>query len=106
MPKAEDLNGKQFNFLKVLQLNMINKYQVYQIFKYENSGSFVLVHSSKDINYNDLMPNIKAVLDNYAKTDDIQLKNYLLKSIIEEIIYFKEKGKRNAKFEIDIKLKI
>ena len=59
-----------------------------------------------DINYNDLMPNIKAVLDNYAKTDDIQLKNYLLKSIIEEIIYFKEKGKRNAKFEIDIKLKI
>ena len=49
---AEDNN--KFNFLKVLQLNMINKYQVYQIFKYENSGSFVLVHSSKDINYNDL----------------------------------------------------
>ena len=49
---AKDNN--KFNFLKVLQLNMINKYQVYQIFKYENSGSFVLVHSSKDINYNDL----------------------------------------------------
>ena len=47
-------NNNKFNFLKVLQLNMINKYQVYQIFKYENSGSFVLVHSSKDINYNDL----------------------------------------------------
>ena len=48
------VGNNKFNFLKVLQLNMINKYQVYQIFKYENSGSFVLVHSSKDINYNDL----------------------------------------------------
>ena len=72
------------------------------------SNVLALIENEKhiDINYNDLMPNIKAVLDNYAKTDDIQLKNYLLKSIIEEIIYFKEKGKRNAKFEIDIKLKI
>ena len=59
-----------------------------------------------DINYNDLMPNIKAVLDNYAKTDDVKLKNSLLKTVIDEIIYYKEKNKRNAKFEIDIKLKI
>ena len=35
-----------------------------------------------------------------------KLKNFLLKSVIDEIIYFKEKNKRTAKFEIDIKLKI
>ena len=45
-------------------------------------------------------------LENYKKTDDIKLKNFLLKSVIDEIIYFKEKNKRNAKFELDIKLKI
>ena len=46
------------------------------------------------------------VLENYRKTDDVKLKNFLLKSVIDEIVYFKEKNKRTAKFEIDIKLKI
>lgn len=59
-----------------------------------------------DINYNELVLAIKTVLENYSETDDIQLKNYLLKSVIKEITYYKEKGKRNAKFEVDIKLKI
>ena len=46
------------------------------------------------------------VLENYRNTDDIKLKNFLLKSVIDEIIYYKEKNKRTAKFELDIKLKI
>ena len=49
---------------------------------------------------------LTSVVENYKKTDDIKLKNFLLKSVIDEIIYFKEKDKRNAKFELDIKLKI
>ena len=46
------------------------------------------------------------VLEKYRQIDDIKLKNFLLKSIIDEVVYFKEKGKKNAKFELDIKLKI
>ena len=59
-----------------------------------------------DINYNELVLAIKAVLENYSETDDIQLKNFLLKSVIKEIVYYKKKNKRTAKFEVDIKLKI
>lgn len=61
---------------------------------------------SININYSEIAVSIKMVLENYRKTDDVKLKNFLLKSVIDEIIYFKEKNKRTAKFEIDIKLKI
>lgn len=59
-----------------------------------------------NINYNDLVPNLKTVLENYNRTNDVKLKNFLLKTVIDEIIYYKEKGKRTAKFEIEIKLKV
>lgn len=72
----------------------------------ENIINLIEKEKSIDINYDELMPNIKTVLDNYYKTDDIKLKNFLLKSVIDEIIYYKEKGKKTAKFEIEIKLKI
>ena len=61
---------------------------------------------SINVNYDELSISIKMVLENYRNTDDIKLKNFLLKSIIDEIIYYKEKNKRTAKFELDIKLKI
>lgn len=61
---------------------------------------------SININYSEIAVSIKMVLENYRKTDDVKLKNFLLKSVIDEIVYFKEKNKRTAKFEIDIKLKI
>ena len=61
---------------------------------------------SININYSEISISIKMVLENYRNTDDIKLKNFLLKSVIDEIIYYKEKNKRTAKFEIDIKLKI
>ena len=61
---------------------------------------------SINVNYDELSISIKMVLENYRNTDDIKLKNFLLKSIIDEVIYYKEKNKRTAKFELDIKLKI
>ena len=61
---------------------------------------------SINVNYDELSISIKMVLENYRNTDDIKLKNFLLKSVIDEIIYYKEKNKRTAKFELDIKLKI
>ena len=61
---------------------------------------------SINVNYDELSISIKMVLENYRNTDDIKLKNFLLKSVIDEVIYYKEKNKRTAKFELDIKLKI
>ena len=72
----------------------------------ENTLQLIENEKSINVNYNELALSIKLVLDSYKKTDDIELKNFLLKSVIDEIIYFKEKGKRKAKFELDIKLKI
>lgn len=72
----------------------------------ENTIELIEKENAITVNYNDLIPNLKTVLENYNETDDIKLKNILLKTVIDKIIYFKEKGKRNAKFEIDIKLKI
>lgn len=72
----------------------------------DNILELIKNEKSIDINYTELVPNLKTTLENYTKTDDVQLKNYLLKNIIEEITYYKEKGKKTAKFEIDIKLKI
>lgn len=72
----------------------------------ENTKLLIENEKSISINYDELSFSIKNVLENYRNTNDILLKNHLLKSVIEEVIYFKEKGKRNAKFEIDIKLKI
>ena len=72
----------------------------------ENTIELIEKENTININYNDLIPNLQTVLENYSKTDDVKLKNSLLKTVIDEIIYYKEKNKRNAKFEIDIKLKI
>lgn len=72
----------------------------------DNTKALIDKEKSIDINYSELVKSISNVLDDYRKTDDIQLKNCLLKSIIDEIVYFKEKNKRTAKFEIEIKLKI
>ena len=71
-----------------------------------NTLELIEKEESININYSELAISIKMVLENYRKTDDVKLKNFLLKSVIDEIVYFKEKNKRTAKFEIDIKLKI
>ena len=71
----------------------------------------------KEINNNKIeiikqqIPKLENCINNYYNTNDIQLKNQLLKSIIDKIIYYKEKNASHDKsllyeFTLDIKLKI
>lgn len=71
----------------------------------KNTLKLIDNEKSLNINYRDLATNIERVLNNYYKTEDIIFKNNLLKTLIDEIIYFKEKG-RKSKFEIEIKFKL
>ncbi|MGX4600295.1 recombinase family protein [Faecalimicrobium sp. JNUCC 81] len=57
------------------------------------------------IDIDKIIPMLENVLELYPKTENISEKNKLLKSVIDNIIYYKEKGSRNAIFEMDIKLK-
>ena len=116
--KAVELNEQKNNLHDLLEKGVydvdtyLERTQVLSKKTDENKNAIdstlKLIESEKNINinYNELAISIKLVLENYKKTDDIKLKNFLLKSVIDEIIYFKEKDKRNAKFELDIKLKI
>lgn len=57
------------------------------------------------------IPKLENCLNNYFNTNDVHLKNQLLKSIIDKIIYYKEKNATHDKgllyeFTLDIKLKI
>lgn len=54
----------------------------------------------------DTVVKIKSIIDGYSKTDDIKLKNELLKSIIEKVVYFKEGKKHTKAFEIKVFTKI
>lgn len=65
----------------------------------------IKLENESNISFNDLIPIIENVLENYNTSDDALFKNRLLKTIIENIIYYKEPKKRKAKFEIDVKLK-
>lgn len=76
-----------------------NKSAIYDIkekLKHENEFN---------LSFKELIPTIQNIIDNYHSTDDATFKNRLLKSLIHEVIYYKEPQKRKAKFEIDIKLK-
>lgn len=59
-----------------------------------------------DLNYSELIPRVEKIINSYKNTQNILDKNILLKSVIEEVIYYKEKGIRNGKFELDIKLRL
>lgn len=50
------------------------------------------INELKDLKLDEenFLPNLKHVLDNYSKTDDVVLKNMLLKSVIDKIYYLKE----------------
>lgn len=60
---------------------------------------------SKDIDYKELAENIECAIESYENTDNIELKNKALKTIIKEILYNKEK-KRFAQFTLEVKFKI
>lgn len=65
----------------------------------------IKLEDENTVSFTDLIPIIENVLENYNETDDASFKNKLLKSVIDSITYYKEPGKRKAKFEIDVKLK-
>lgn len=60
---------------------------------------------SKDIDYKELAKNIECAIGDYENTDNIELKNKALKTVIKEILYYKEK-KRFAQFTLEVKFKI
>lgn len=60
---------------------------------------------SKDIDYKELAKNIECAIESYENTDNIELKNKALKTVIKEILYYKEK-KRFAQFTLEVKFKI
>ena len=65
----------------------------------------IKLENESNISLTDLIPMIENILENYDTSDDASFKNKLLKSVIENITYYKEPRKRKAKFEIDVKLK-
>lgn len=60
---------------------------------------------SNVIDIEEIIPKLETLLELYPKTESILEKNRLLKTVIDSITYYKEKNIRNAKFELDIKLK-
>lgn len=63
------------------------------------------VEVSRDIDYKELAQNIECAIESYENTDNIELKNKALKTVIKEILYYKEK-KRFAQFTLEVKFKI
>lgn len=49
-----------------------------------------------------VIPEIQHVLDAYHYTDDVQKKNNLLKSVLEKVVYNKEKWQRGDQFELTL----
>jgi len=50
----------------------------------------------------DMIPRVETVIDLYEKTDDPAKKNHLIKSVLDKVIYRKEKHQRNDQFEITL----
>lgn len=72
----------------------------------KNTKELIKNESKVNLSYTELIPKINKIILGYKNTDNVFDKNMLLKSIIDEIIYFKERGNRKGKFELDIKLKL
>ena len=70
--------------------------------KVKNDIEYESTHS---IDISEVVPKLENLLELYTKTNDAAEKNQLLKTVIDSIIYHKEKKHRNGKFEIDINFK-
>ena len=70
--------------------------------KVKNDIEYESTHS---IDISEVVPKLESLLELYPKTNNIAEKNQLLKTVIDSIIYHKEKKHRNGKFEIDINFK-
>lgn len=62
--------------------------------------------SENNLDLNKVIASIENVLQLYSDTEDALEKNNLLKSVLDKVIYYKEPKKRNAKFEIDLSIKL
>ena len=61
--------------------------------------------TNNSVDISEIIPKLENLLELYPVTDNIAKKNKLLKTVLDSIIYYKEKNKRNAQFELDIKFK-
>lgn len=61
--------------------------------------------SKEKISNEDISKQIHNVLNLYGISDNIQLKNKLIKTIIDKIIYIKPKGSKPFDFQLDIQFK-
>lgn len=61
--------------------------------------------TNNSIDISEVVPKLENLLELYPVTKNAAEKNELLKNVIDSIIYYKEKNKRNAQFELDIKFK-
>lgn len=62
-----------------------------------NKKDYILNLKNKKEN---LIPKIENVIDAYYQTNDITSRNKLLRSVIEKITYYKEKGNKPDEFEL------
>ena len=69
----------------------------------KNTIELIENESKVNLSYDELIPKIDKIIIEYKNTQNVYDKNMLLKSIIDEVIYFKERGN---KFELDIKLRL
>jgi chromosome segregation ATPase len=70
-------------------------------------GTEKLINTERNnnIDYETLAKNIECALKDYKETDNIELKNKALKSVIKEVIYYKPK-ERLAQITLEVKFKI
>lgn len=61
--------------------------------------------AQQNISNEDISRQLHNVLDIYSISEDVQLKNKLMKTIIDQIIYSKPKGSKPLDFQLDIKFK-
>ncbi len=54
----------------------------------------IRIEEAQEDNLNTLIPKLEKVLEMYTKTDDLDLKNQLLKSILGKVEYYRSKGGR------------
>lgn len=72
----------------------------------EKSKEALSLEIKKENAQKDIIPTVENVLDLYSKTNDIEKKNKLLKSVLEYALYKKEKWERNEQFTLKLSPKL
>lgn len=92
-------------FLERQQTILVKSKELEEIIKEINIE--IKSESEKELHYSTYLPRAKIVLEEINKTDDATQKNQLLKTVIEKIIFTREKDWiKKDQFKLDIHLKI